>query len=87
MLHAKKLPYHFWGYAMNTACYIHNRVKYCGREENPMLNTFMYLEANATYWLIENKEGRWILKVMKESSLIYLQTTEPTGCLTPEPKS
>lgn len=26
MLHAKKLPYHFWVEAMNTACYIVNRV-------------------------------------------------------------
>ncbi|MCH93095.1 putative gag-pol polyprotein, partial [Trifolium medium] len=26
MLHAKQLSYHFWGEAMNTACYIHNRV-------------------------------------------------------------
>ncbi|MCH79544.1 gag-protease polyprotein [Trifolium medium] len=26
MLHAKHLPYHFWAEAMNTACYIHNRV-------------------------------------------------------------
>ena len=26
MLHAKKLPYYFWAEAMNTACYIHNRV-------------------------------------------------------------
>jgi len=26
MLHAKKLPYHFWDEAMNTACYIHNHV-------------------------------------------------------------
>jgi hypothetical protein len=26
MLHAKALPYHFWAEAMNTACYIHNRV-------------------------------------------------------------
>ncbi|GAU42103.1 hypothetical protein TSUD_134870 [Trifolium subterraneum] len=26
MLHAKKLPYFFWAEAMNTACYIHNRV-------------------------------------------------------------
>jgi len=26
MLHAKKLPYSFWAEAMNTACYIHNRV-------------------------------------------------------------
>ena len=26
MIHAKKLPYHFWAEAMNTACYVHNRV-------------------------------------------------------------
>ncbi|MCH89716.1 retrovirus-related pol polyprotein from transposon tnt 1-94 [Trifolium medium] len=26
MLHAKQLPYHLWTEAMNTACYIHNRV-------------------------------------------------------------
>ena len=26
MLHAKKIPYHFWAEAMNTACYILNRV-------------------------------------------------------------
>ncbi|XP_057444286.1 uncharacterized protein LOC130736472 [Lotus japonicus] len=26
MLHAKNLPYHFWAEAINTACYIHNRV-------------------------------------------------------------
>jgi transposase InsO family protein len=26
MLHAKKLPYHFWAKAMNTTCYVHNRV-------------------------------------------------------------
>ncbi|PNX60220.1 gag-pol polyprotein [Trifolium pratense] len=26
MLHAKNLPYKFWVEAMNTACYIHNRV-------------------------------------------------------------
>lgn len=26
MLHAKNLPYYFWAEAMNTACYIHNRV-------------------------------------------------------------
>lgn len=26
MIHAKILPYHFWVEAMNTACYIHNRV-------------------------------------------------------------
>ena len=26
MLHAKKLPLYFWAEAMNTACYIHNRV-------------------------------------------------------------
>ncbi|KAK2364020.1 putative mitochondrial protein [Trifolium repens] len=26
MLHAKSIPYHFWAEAMNTACYIHNRV-------------------------------------------------------------
>ncbi|GAU44283.1 hypothetical protein TSUD_371830 [Trifolium subterraneum] len=26
MLHAKKLPYSFWDEAMNTACYIHNKV-------------------------------------------------------------
>ena len=26
MLHAKNLPYHFWAEAMNTACYILNRV-------------------------------------------------------------
>jgi hypothetical protein len=26
MLHAKHLPYHFWAEAMNTTCYIHNRV-------------------------------------------------------------
>src|ERR1044072_197766 len=26
MLHAKKLPYHFWAEAMNTAFYIRNRV-------------------------------------------------------------
>ena len=26
MILTKKLPYHFWAEAMNTACYIHNRV-------------------------------------------------------------
>ncbi|WJX12614.1 hypothetical protein P8452_03091 [Trifolium repens] len=26
MLHAKNTPYHFWAEAMNTACYVHNRV-------------------------------------------------------------
>ena len=26
MIHAKKLPMHFWAEAMNTACYVHNRV-------------------------------------------------------------
>ena len=26
MIHAKKLPYHFWAEAMNMACYVHNRV-------------------------------------------------------------
>jgi hypothetical protein len=26
MLHAKKLPYHFWADAMNTACHVQNRV-------------------------------------------------------------
>jgi hypothetical protein len=26
MIHAKKLPYHFWAEAMNTAYYVHNRV-------------------------------------------------------------
>ncbi|WJX23068.1 hypothetical protein P8452_12315 [Trifolium repens] len=26
MLHAKNVPYYFWAEAMNTACYIHNRV-------------------------------------------------------------
>ncbi|KAK2453843.1 putative mitochondrial protein [Trifolium repens] len=26
MLHSKNLPYHFWAEAMNTSCYIHNRV-------------------------------------------------------------
>ena len=26
MIHAKKLPYHFWAEAMNTTCYVHNRV-------------------------------------------------------------
>jgi len=26
MLHAKHLPYHFWAEAMNTACYVQNRV-------------------------------------------------------------
>ncbi|KAK2428563.1 hypothetical protein QL285_027076 [Trifolium repens] len=26
MLHAKNISYHFWAEAMNTACYIHNRV-------------------------------------------------------------
>ncbi|KAK2388640.1 putative mitochondrial protein [Trifolium repens] len=26
MLHAKNVPYHFWAEAMNTACYVHNRV-------------------------------------------------------------
>ena len=26
MLHAKELPYNLWAEAMNTACYIHNRV-------------------------------------------------------------
>ncbi|KAK2397509.1 bromodomain-containing protein [Trifolium repens] len=26
MLHAKNIPYHFWAEAMNTACYVHNRV-------------------------------------------------------------
>ena len=28
MLQAKNMPYHFWAKAMNTACYIHNRVKH-----------------------------------------------------------
>lgn len=28
MLHAKNIPYHFWAEAMNTACYIHNRVTF-----------------------------------------------------------
>jgi transposase InsO family protein len=26
MLHAQKLPYHFWAEAMHTTCHIHNRV-------------------------------------------------------------
>ncbi|WJX25125.1 hypothetical protein P8452_14197 [Trifolium repens] len=26
MLHAKNIPYYFWAEAMNTACYVHNRV-------------------------------------------------------------
>jgi len=26
MLHAKHLPYHFWAEAMNTTCYVYNRV-------------------------------------------------------------
>ena len=26
MIHAKKLPLYFWAEAMNTACYVHNRV-------------------------------------------------------------
>jgi len=26
MLHAKHLPYHFWVEAMNTTCYVHNKV-------------------------------------------------------------
>ncbi|KAK2351820.1 hypothetical protein QL285_096837 [Trifolium repens] len=26
MLHAKKVPYYFWAEAMNTTCYVHNRV-------------------------------------------------------------
>lgn len=55
MLHAKRLPFHFWAKATNTTCHIHNRVvwhlgthlarimKY-GGEENPMSNIFIFLE-------------------------------------------
>ena len=45
IIHNKDLPFHFWGKAMNTTCYITNRVcvkltRYlmsCGKKRSPRL--------------------------------------------------
>lgn len=96
ILHAKKLPYHFWAEAMNTACYIHNHVTlrtgttstlyemWKGRK--PIVKYFISLEVNATYWLTENREERWIVRVMEAFFLAILQIVEPIEYIIPEQK-
>ncbi|PNX96617.1 receptor-like kinase [Trifolium pratense] len=50
MLHAKKLPYSFWAEAMNTACYIHNRIENQGGRWKSEEGIFLgYATNNKTY--------------------------------------
>jgi len=35
-----------------------------GKEENLLSNTFMFLEASATYWQIETTKEKWIPRLM-----------------------
>jgi hypothetical protein len=63
----------FWSEAMNTAChainrlYHHRLLKKMAYElltvTNPMFHTFVYLEANATYWLREVDIQSLLLKL------------------------
>ena len=57
-----------------------------GKEENPMSNTSMSLEASVTSWLTENKEENWTPRVMKGFFLATPQTAEPTESLTTGPE-
>ena len=59
----------------------------CGKEGNLLLNIFMCLGVNATFWLIVNKGEKWDPKVIKGYFLVTLQTLELTGYLTPKPRS
>ena len=54
-----------------------------GKEGSPLSNTSMYLEANAIFWMIVNKEERWIPRVMNEYFWGTLQTAEPIEFLIP----
>ena len=57
-----------------------------GKEENPVSNISMSLEASATSWLTENREESWNPRVMKEFFLVTPQTAEPIESLTTGPK-
>jgi len=56
-----------------------------GKEENLLSNIFMSLEASATYWQIENTEGKWLPRVIRGSFLDTLQTAGRTKYSIPEP--
>jgi len=97
MLHAKKLPCHFWAEAMNNVCYIHNRVTLRSSTSSTLYELWKGRKPNVNYFHVfgsrcyiladRKKEGRWILKVMKGSFLVTLPIAEPTECLTSEQKS
>jgi len=57
-----------------------------GKEGNLLSNTFMFLEADVTYWQINITEGKWIPRVMKVFFLDNLQPAELTKCSIPEPR-
>lgn len=59
----------------------------CGKGGSLLSNTFMCLEVNVTSWSIDNKEEKWIPKVMEEYFWVTLQTTELIESLSQVPKS
>ncbi|CAJ2673932.1 unnamed protein product [Trifolium pratense] len=75
MLHVKKLSHGFWAEAMNTACYIHNRVTLRSGTTSTLYELWK-----------ENQELKWILKVMKAYSWDTQQIAEPSEYITTEPK-
>ncbi|KAK2367599.1 hypothetical protein QL285_080866 [Trifolium repens] len=50
MLHAKKLPYYFWAEAMNTACYVHNRVTLSAGTSTTLYEIWKGRKSNVKYF-------------------------------------
>ena len=94
MLHAKKLPYHFWAEAVNNACYILNRVVIRSRTSatlykllkgsKPNMKYFHVFGSKCIFWQIVSRGEKWILKVMREFFWDTLQTIEHIEYSTPE---
>ncbi|PNX57030.1 putative gag-pol polyprotein, partial [Trifolium pratense] len=82
MLHAKNLPYMFWAEAMNTACYIHNRVTLrTDREPRRKLDPksdegiFLGYSTNSRAYRVFNYRTR----TMMESINVVIDDTDTTN--------
>jgi hypothetical protein len=96
MLHAKKLPYYFWAEAMNTTCYVHNRVTLRAGTSTTLYEIWKGRKPNVKYfhvfgskcYILADREQRRKLDtiVMKGFFLATPQTAEPIESLTTGPE-
>ena len=95
MLHAKKLPLYFWAEAMNTACYIHNRVTirsgtsvtlyelWKGRKPSVK---YLYVFGSKCYILAYRESRRKLDAKSDEGIFLGYSINSKAEYLTPEPR-